>query len=281
MCSPNYGLLDSIASDELDTLMETLQVTTAEAGPEGAEVNIKPLLLMSCANMFIAFMCSQRFRYDDREFRAVVRTFDNIFYDINQSCPLDFLPWLRPFYRGYLNELTGWSVRIRNFIMAAVVSKRRNYALRDDDDDDDDEREPEDFTDALLMSLRSEPGLNMDHILFELEDFIGGHSAVGNLVMVALSLLATRPQVAQEIRTEADRVTGGQRPVRLYDKPNMPYTEATLFETLRMVSSPIVPRVATEDTTILGESVTVYLIVIIILRVRNECVAGPDLTEGL
>jgi len=93
----------------------------------------------------------------------------------------------------------------------------------------------------------------MDHVLFELEDFIGGHSAVGNMIMLALSMVATRPHVAQAIRDEAEQVTGGQRLVRLYDKPDMPYTEATLFETLRLISSPIVPHVATEDTTIKGE----------------------------
>jgi cytochrome P450 family 307 subfamily A len=117
---------------------------------------------------------------------------------------------------------------------------------------------PRDFTDALLMSLRTEPGLSMDHVMFELEDFIGGHSAVGNLVMLALSLLAINPRVAQAIRDEAHRVTGGHREVRLYDKPDMPYTEATLFETLRVLSSPIVPHVASEDTTIQGNRAFLY-----------------------
>jgi len=147
-------------------------------------------------------------------------------------------------------------------MMDAIVLKRSSYAKAvaaevdgggTSRDDDDDEQEPKDFTDALLMSLRKEPGLKMDHVLFELEDFIGGHSAVGNMVMLALSMVATRPHVAQAIRDEAERVTGGRRLVRLYDKPDMPYTEATLFETLRVISSPIVPHVATEDTTIQGE----------------------------
>ncbi|CAI6372991.1 unnamed protein product [Macrosiphum euphorbiae] len=165
-----------------------------------------------------------------------------------------------------MRKLSKWSTQIRQFIMDMVVSKRSSYAKavaaaldgdrsRDkneyaaDNDDDDDEQEPTDFTDALLMSLREEPGLKMNHVLFELEDFIGGHSAVGNMVMLALSMVASRPQVAQAIRDEAKQVTGGQRLVCLYDKPDMPYTEATL----RFISSPIVPHVATEDTTIKGE----------------------------
>jgi len=144
--------------------------------------------------------------------------------------------------------------------MNKVVSKRSSYAkamsAKMDNgykSRDDDEEEPTDFTDALLINLLKEPRLKMDHVLFELEDFIGGHSAVGNMVMLALSMIATRPHVAQAIRDEAEQVTGSQRLVRLFDKPDMPYTEATLFETLRVISSPIVPHVATEDTTIKGE----------------------------
>lgn len=137
--------------------------------------------------------------------------------------------------------------------MRATAAVNEGCVVRDDDNDD--ERKPADFTDALIMALRNEPALKMDHVLFELEDFLGGHSAVANLIMLTLSLVATRPHVAQAIRDEVKKITGGQRRVCLYDKPNMPYTEATLFETLRVVSSPIVPHVATENTTIAGEKI--------------------------
>nr|ATN96008.1 cytochrome P450 307A1 [Aphis gossypii] len=256
VCSSNYGLLDSIASDELNVFLKSLAAVT-DRGAE-REVQVKQPLLMACANMFVRFMCSTQFEYGDPEFQTMVRTFDEIFWDINQGYAVDFLPWLRPFYAGHMRKLSTWSAHIRRYMMDKVVSHRSSYAtavaaaMDGGGYDENDEQEPADFTDALLMSLRKDPRLSMDHVLFELEDFIGGHSAVGNMVMLALSMVATRPHVAQAIRDEAERVTGGQRLVRLYDKPDMPYTEATLFETLRVVSSPIVPHVATEDTTIKG-----------------------------
>lgn len=264
-CSPkvyssNYSRLDSIASDELEVFLASLAAVTNRSSE--CEVQVKKPLLMACANMFIQFMCSTQFEYGNSEFQTMVRTFDEIFWDINQGYAVDFLPWLRPFYAGHMRKLSTWSVNIRRFMMDVIVSKRKSYVkamgamVKDGDDqscDDDEEQEPTDFTDALLMNLRKEPRLKMDHVLFELEDFIGGHSAVGNMVMLTLSMVATRPHVAQLIRDEAEKVTGGQRLVCLYDKPDMPYTEATLFETLRVISSPIVPHVATEDTTIKGE----------------------------
>lgn len=259
MYSTNYSLLNSIASNELNILLEYLATITAYESEQ--TVQLKPLLLMSCANMFMSFMCSTKFNYSDIHFQLIVRIFDQIFWDINQGYAIDFLPWMRPLYTKHMNKLTTWSESIREFILRFIISKRCSYikamAITSENEQnviiENDEQEPIDFTDALLMSLSKDTELKMNHVLFELEDFIGGHSAVGNLVMIALSLVATRPNVADTIRREANAVTNGKRLVELYDKPHMPYTEATLFETLRMISSPIVPHVATEDTTIRGE----------------------------
>lgn len=259
MFSSNYSLLDSIASNELNELLEILSPITATES--GQTVQLKPILLKICANMFLSFMCSTKFDYNDVNFQQLVEVFDKIFWDINQGYAIDFLPWLLPLYANHMKELSAWSEFIRSFMMIAVISRRNSYikamAIENNDDqyhvDDDDDQKPADFTDALIMSLRNEPELKMNHVLFELEDFIGGHSAVGNLVMITLSLVATRPNVADTIRIEANTVTNGERLVQMNDKPDMPYTEATLFETLRIISSPIVPHVATEDTTIQGK----------------------------
>lgn len=56
-----------------------------------------------------------------------------------------------------------------------------------------------------------------------------------------------------KIQEEVDRVTKGERQVNLFDKSDMPYTEATILETLRTTSSPIVPHVATQPTEVSSE----------------------------
>lgn len=257
VCSSNYQLLDTIASEELEVFLDSLASVCGKKS-DYCSVQIKPLLLMSCANMFLRFMCSKQFSYDDREFQSMVRTFDEIFWDINQGYAIDFMPWLRPFYAKHISQLSKWSTSIREFIMKTIIAERSTYKTVGHNEPDD-EKEPSDFTDALLLSLRKEPRLNMQHVLFELEDFIGGHSSVGNLVMLSLSMIATRPHVIEAIRAEAEEVTGGNRLVRLYDKPEMPYTEATMFETLRMLSSPIVPHVASEDTSVKGKFIVLTI----------------------
>lgn len=216
--------------------------------PPGCEYPIKPLIMAACANMFTQYMCTTRFPYTDPGFHQTVRYFDEIFWEINQGYAIDFLPWLEVFYTKHLSRISGWAHDIRQFILARIIDEHRSSL--------DYQAPPKDFTDALLVHLEEDPNMNWEHIIFELEDFLGGHSAIGNLVMITLASVVRYPEVAKRIQDEVDKVTNnGKRTVNLFDKNNMPYTEATILETLRTSSSPIVPHVATLDTSISNYSV--------------------------
>jgi len=193
--------------------------------------------------MFTQYMCTTRFEYDNAASCKVIRTFDNIFWEINQGYAVDFIPWLYPVYKGHMNRISRWSHVVRQFILLNIVERHRQTM--------DYSAEPRDFTDALLMYLE-EQTLSWEHIIFELEDFLGGHSAVGNLTLLVLAEVVLHPEVGKRIQKEADAATGGERNVNLFDKPLMPYTEATILEVLRICSSPIVPHAASQDATIAG-----------------------------
>lgn len=243
-CSPRftslqYDRVNNVGSKELDVFLSELQKL-----PQGHPCDIKPVVLSACANMFTQYMCSTSFSYDDLEFKKTVRYFDEIFWEINQGYAVDFLPWLLPIYSRHMKKLSHWASEIRQFILSRIIDKHRQSL--------DFNAPPRDFTDALLMHLEEDPNMNWQHIIFELEDFIGGHSAIGNLVMVTLASIVKYPEVTKRIQQEVDDVTKGERYPNLFDKSAMPYTEATLWETLRKASSPIVPHVATTDTSIDG-----------------------------
>ena len=222
----------------------------------GEEFEIKQLIQQVCANMFTQYMCSIRFDYDDLDFQIIVKYFDEIFWEINQGYVVDFLPWLSPFYKKHTDTIVGWSSKIRKFILERIINDRERHI---------DLEEPEkDFTDALLKSLIEDKNVSRDTIIYMLEDFIGGHSAVGNLVMMSLAYIAKDPNVGKEIQIEVDRVTNrGERNINLYDMDSMPYTMATIFEVLRYSSSPIVPHVATENAVIGGYGVAEGTVVFI------------------
>lgn len=222
----------------------------------GKDFHLKPLIMQACANMFIQYMCSVRFDYADESFQLIVHYFDEIFWEINQGYAVDFLPWLLPFYLPHMKKLSKWATTIRQFILERIVRDREQNLEKD---------EPEkDFTDALLKTLAEDETVSRDTIIFMLEDFLGGHSAIGNLVMLALAFISRYPEIAREIQKEVDHITNnGARKVNLYDTDTMPFTVATIYEVLRYASSPIVPHVATEDACISGYGVTKGTIVFI------------------
>ncbi|EDW67290.2 uncharacterized protein Dvir_GJ23161 [Drosophila virilis] len=272
-CSPResssyFSKMSGIGCAEIDILMEELKKVIIPGQP----LDLKPVLNATCANMFSQYMCSMRFDYDDMEFQQIVQFFDEIFWEINQGHPLDFLPWLLPFYKQHTNRIAYWSTTIRKFILERVLNQRELNIDTEEPDND--------FTDALLKSLIENKNMCRNTIIFMLEDFIGGHSAVGNLIMLALAYIAKDPVIGRNIQCEADVIShNGKRNITLEDMEEMPYTMATIFEVLRYSSSPIVPHVATEDSVISGFGVTKGTIVFInnyVLNMSQESWRNPN-----
>lgn len=113
-----------------------------------------------------------------------------------------------------------------------------------------------DFLDMSLEHHFQDPvGYPWEVNVYEVLDLIGGHSAVGNLLMRLLGLLALDRDAQDTICAEARaalEATEHSEISCLEHKALMPYTEAAILETLRLASSPIVPHVATKATTLQG-----------------------------
>lgn len=249
-CSPRdassyHQKMSDVGCMEMTELLGYLEKTIVL----GQECNLKPVLMQTCANMFTQYMCTRRFEYEDEHFISMVRCFDEIFWEINQGYAVDFLPWLAPFYTRHMNKLSSWSTEIRQFIMERIINDREQNNI-------DVEETEKDFTDALLKSLKEDENVSRDTIIYMLEDFIGGHSAIGNLVMLALGYIAKDPEIGRKIQEEVDSITeNGKRIVALTDLDKMNFTVATVYEVLRYSSSPIVPHVATENAHVAGYGV--------------------------
>lgn len=86
-----------------------------------------------------------------------------------------------------------------------------------------------------------------------MEDIIGGHTAIGNLLVKVLGFLATRPDVQKLAQKEIDSLGIGGIFVGLESRRSLPYVEAIILETIRIIASPIVPHVANQDSSIAGK----------------------------
>lgn len=170
--------MNDVGCSELDLFMARLQTIVK---PEGQEIQLKPLIMETCANLFSMYMCSTRYDFTDSRFKSMVRNFDEIFWEINQGYAVDFLPWLSPFYTSHMKKLESWSKTIREYILERVIDDRAEKLHEKSEDDDD-------FTDALLRSLSKEENVTKDTIIFMLEDFLGGHSAIGEFRVETLKV---------------------------------------------------------------------------------------------
>ncbi|XP_018336239.1 cytochrome P450 307a1-like [Agrilus planipennis] len=231
--------LEEIVNIETDKMLSQLSSNN---------VTFKPLLLQSCANIFTGHFCSRKFTYDNKNFAQMVDNFDGVFYEVNQGYAADFLPFLLPLHYKNIAKMNNLAHSIRKFIEEDIIGDRYN-TFSDD--------EPSDFVESLIKHVKhtEDSKMDWDMALFALEDIIGGHSAIGNFLMKLLAYIVNEPEVQRKIQMEIDSVTlegSSFRKVCLSDRSACPYTEGAIFEAIRLIASPIVPRVANQDTSVNG-----------------------------
>lgn len=83
----------------------------------------------------------------------------------------------------------------------------------------------------------------------------GGFSAVSNFVVKVLGFIVNNKEVQRNIQAEVDSLLNerSEKTVTIADRNKLIYTEATIMEALRIISSPIVPHVASQDSSIDGK----------------------------
>ncbi|KAI6157717.1 cytochrome P450 [Pisolithus tinctorius] len=80
--------------------------------------------------------------------------------------------------------------------------------------------------------------------------FIAATETTTSVMVVFLLAMVLHPDVQRQAQEEIDRVVGTDRLPNFGDRPNLPYVEAILLETLRWVPAvPLVPRMTTADDT--------------------------------
>ncbi|XP_043483564.1 cytochrome P450 307a1-like [Leptopilina heterotoma] len=235
-----HNQLSSIICNELETLLDQLSQKSS------APIEAKPLILHTCGNIFMTYFCSKNFQPNHHGFSEMVRNFDKVFFEVNQGYAADFMPFLMPLHHKNMLRMANWSHRIREFVEECVIEDRFSSwttAIPE-----------EDYVDCLINHVKSkaEPNMSWNTGLFALEDIIGGHSAIGNFLMKVFGFLATRLHVQLEAQQQIDGMEILEKTVGLEYRRSLPYIEAIIMETIRIIASPIVPHVASQNSSIAG-----------------------------
>lgn len=215
-------------------------------------VEMKPILMETCANIFTQYFCSRTFDSTDPQFQQMIDNFDKIFYEVNQGYALDFLPFLLPLYRNNLKRMEKCTKEVHEFLMSRIVEDRREKWTGSNDGRFD-------YVESLIDHIERdlEPKIPWKTALYGLEDILGGSAANGNFLTSIFALIAETPESQRRIQQEVDNALASKQSgncnfIDLSDRNQMPYTDAVVFEALRLFASPIFPHVANQDTSIGG-----------------------------
>ena len=251
----NY--LDQLCSEECQHLVGSIHKTIAAAEDgRSAQIDLKPLVVKACANIFNRYFCSsKRNDYNDEDFTSYCHNFDKVFWEVNNSRAVDMLPWLMPFYKNFhpaIATMKEASFNVRNYVKEKIIAPKRQRR-------DSLGEKSADFLDTIMDYIDGKANDQKDAILtsqsalYALEDILGGHSAVANITLRILFDLALNKhdEAKKEVKQQIDQVGHGGM-ISLEDRPSLPRVVASMHETIRMTCSPIVPHLATQDSSIEG-----------------------------
>lgn len=248
--SLRYQHLNEIIKNQMETMVGDIQRTATAA--DHMAIEIKPIIMETCANIFTQYYCTRGFASNDVEFQRMIKNYDSIFWEVNQGYAADFLPFLLPLHAKNMKRMENCTHEIRKFILDNIIEDRHDNWNECND-------QPCDYVDSLIDHVQRdlEPKMEWDTALFALEDILGGHSATGNFLVKIFGFIGQLPEVQRRIQAEIDvtlanKQSGDCHMIELTDRNQMPYTEAVVMEALRLIASPIVPHVASQDSTIGG-----------------------------
>lgn len=246
--SIRYHQLDEIIRSQAKILIANIR---AKRTSPDAAIDIKPIFVENCANLFCRYFFSRSFSAYDVEFQRLMANFDFVFHEMNTGYAMDFLPFLLNFNRSYLRKMEICSEEIREFMVSRIIQDRPEKWTENDDSSQFD------YVDALIDHIKRgyEPKIEWETAYFALEDLMGGHAAAGCFLARILGYIADLPDVQKKIHQEIDNVFEAKRNsmddiIELTDRHQMPYTEAVCMEALRLIISPLFPRVASQDCSI-------------------------------
>ncbi|XP_035666328.1 cytochrome P450 2U1-like [Branchiostoma floridae] len=238
----NFGLgRDRFEQDIQD---ECRQLCHAVAERQGRPFDIHRLLHNAVSNIICSISFNRRFEYDDPKFLLQMQMLDRIL-QLFQSCQIiDIFPVVRhlPILGNNYKEWQDLVGDGQHRFIKEIVSEHRTTF---------DPHNLRDAVDAFLYEMNNDEnrgvfsGENVWNLLSDL--FTAGSESVASTLQWALLWVMVHDDVQKKVCEEIDRVVGRDRWPSLSDKPYMPYTEATLMETMR-IRTPIPFAIPHENT---------------------------------
>ncbi|CAH2237603.1 cytochrome P450 18a1 [Pararge aegeria] len=238
-------IMEARIKSEVHELMENLQRS------EGEAVDANPLLALGVSNVICGITMSVHFSHGDARFARLnhlieegMKLFGEIHY--GEYIPLyNYLPG-----KAQVQEKVARNREEMFAFYQTLIDEHRNTLDMDN---------ARDLIDVYLIEIEKAKMEGREGDLFEGRDhelqikqilgdlFSAGMETIKSSLLWMIVFMLRNPDVKRRVQEELDNVIGRERLPTIEDMPNLPYTETTILETLRMSS--IVPLATTHSPT--------------------------------
>ncbi|XP_038050791.1 cytochrome P450 2U1-like [Patiria miniata] len=215
----------------------------------GRKEGFDPMLLFNnaTANVIGSVLYGQRFDRKNAVFEAMKAALHRSLQLIQYGGASTFLPFMR--YLPTLPGLKAFYKEMDTAIHCNEIFIKKYLQERENGD-----QVVTTIVDAYLDEIKQGESSSFSHesLAFVINDlFMAGTETSATVLTWAVLAALVHPQIQERIHQEIDSQVPTSRQITLQDKPNLPYTQAVLLETLRYGSVvPAVMRATTQDTAI-------------------------------
>ncbi|XP_071483426.1 steroid 17-alpha-hydroxylase/17,20 lyase-like [Diadema antillarum] len=224
----------------------------------------KLLLTLTIYNVLSQMCFAESFRFDDPKLLKYIKFSREMWERVGFGLVADIFPWARYISTSgttLMNDIKS------QYLAWSMPQMERHKATFDPDN-------LRDFCDFMLLAQKEAieskheniDNLTDTHLVQTVNDiFIAGIETSLQRLYWFVALMAEHPDIQLKVQQEIDRVIGRDRPPCLADRGTLPYTEATVMESIRYSSvGPVgVPHSTTVDTEFYGYLIPKDTVVII------------------
>nr|XP_027206501.1 cytochrome P450 2L1-like [Penaeus vannamei] len=232
--------LEKVIHPEVASLLKDLE------GRAGRPTEVNWNLNVAVLNVLWRLVADRRYDINDAEiihFEKMIRV--NLDIIKGAAVLLDIFPWL--LYLTPKFVLNSW-MRIGQMEKNAEEFKQFVMSIIEEHEASLNPEKPRDYIDCYLLEMRERQDdantvFKRDYLdlLVSIEDlFLAGSETTSSTLRWLVLYMALHPDVQAKVQAEIDGVVAKGALPSLADRAKLPYTEATIMETLRMSS--LVPR---------------------------------------
>ncbi|XP_033749031.1 cytochrome P450 1A1-like [Pecten maximus] len=227
------------------------------------ETNGKPFVPHAFVDLVLFNMlcgvCYQKiYKFDDPKFKHYADIDNQYTAEFGMGLMEDLYPILAKVWPTQRYKKVVWLFgQLLQFVNEELEAHKRDF----------DEGNIRDFTDCLILARKEAEKEDDPEVLSQLTNvhirqtisdiFLGGLDTSRFTIQWVILYMADNQHVQRKVQEELDRVVGRDRLPEVDDRPYLPYTEATLYEVMRIASVvPLgMPHTAMVDSSVGGYTI--------------------------